>query len=124
MKIYKHKTDIVIAAFLLLAALVIMGINYKTAKKGNMVKVYSDEKLIASYDINKNDEYTITTEYGTNIIKVNNGKVSVIKASCSNQICVHHLPVNTSDDAIICIPNHLVIRIDNDVKSEVDDVAK
>lgn len=124
MKIYKHKTDIIIVAFLLLAAMMIMLVNHKTARNGNMVKVYSDEKIIASYDISKNNEYTITTEYGTNTIKINNGKVSVIKASCSNQICVHHAPVTTSDEAIICLPNHLVVRISNEVKSEVDDIAK
>lgn len=124
MKIYRHKTDVIIILFLLSVAAIIMLINYKTAKKGNIVTVYSDKKNIATYDINKNDEYTITTEYGTNTIKINNGKVSVISASCSNQVCVNHLPIKTSDESIICLPNHLVVKIDNDKKSEVDDIAK
>lgn len=124
MKIYRHKADIIIILFLLSVAAVILIINSKTAKKGNKVTVYVDDEIIAVYDISKNDEYTITTEYGTNTIKINNGKVSVAEASCSNQVCVNHAPVNKSNEAIICLPNHLVVRIDNDKKSEVDDIAK
>lgn len=124
MKIYKHKADILIILFLLSVAAVILIINSKTAKKGNKVTVYVDDEIVAVYDISKNDEYTITTEYGTNTIKINNGKVSVTKASCSNQVCVNHAPVDKSNEAIICLPNHLVVRIDNDKKSEVDDIAK
>lgn len=124
MKIYRYKADILIILFLLSVSAVILIINSKTAKKGNKVTVYVDDEIVAVYDISKNDEYTITTEYGTNTIKINNGKVSVAEASCSNQVCVNHAPVNKSNEAIICLPNHLVVRIDNDKKSEVDDIAK
>lgn len=124
MKVYKHRTDILIIVLLTAIAAVWFAMNRLTAKKGNTVQIYSDNQLIAVYDININQTDTITTEYGTNTIEIKAGKVSVTEASCNNQVCVHHTPIASSNESIICLPNHLVIRIHSDTQSEVDDIAK
>jgi hypothetical protein len=99
--------------------------NILTARKGSQVVVYSDGNIIASYDMNVNKEYDITNEYGTNTIKVSNGKVSISEASCSNQVCVHHTAIKNSNESIICLPNHLVVKINTNTKRrKVDDIAK
>lgn len=48
-----------------------------------------------------------------NIVEIKNGMVSVIEASCRNQICVKHSPISRSGESIVCLPNRLVVRIDS-----------
>ena len=48
-----------------------------------------------------------------NIVEIKDGKVSVIEASCKNQVCVKHSPVSRSGESIVCLPNRLVVRIDS-----------
>lgn len=49
-----------------------------------------------------------------NIVEIKDGMVSVIEASCKNQVCVKHGPVSRSGESIVCLPNRLVVRIESD----------
>lgn len=124
MKLHKHKADILILCLLMGVAMFFFAINLFTSHKGNIVQVYSNNQLIASYDINIDKTDSIITEYGSNTIQIKNGKVSVKEASCKNQVCVHHIPIKNDNESIICLPHHLTIKIQNTSQSEVDDIAK
>ena len=54
---------------------------------------------------------TITTEYGTNVISVRHGGISVAEADCRDQICVHQGEIADSVVPIVCLPHRLVIQI-------------
>ena len=124
MKTIKHKKDVFIILLLSGAALILFGINRLTADSGNTVFVYVDEKVFAEYDLNEDNTYEINTEYGINVITVKDGSVSVSSASCRNQVCVNHNPISMSNESIICIPNHLVVRIKSEKSGDIDDIAK
>ena len=48
-----------------------------------------------------------------NTVVISGGKVSVTEASCKNQVCVKHAAISRSGESIVCLPNRLVVRIDN-----------
>ena len=80
---------------------------------GTTAEVYSDGVLVQTLDLSTPGEYTICNEYGSNVLRVDDGKVSVIEASCASQDCVHHGPAN-SGAPIVCLPNRLVVRFSSE----------
>ena len=48
---------------------------------------------------------------GYNLISVTDGTVSMEAADCKDQICVHHKPVSSKGESIICLPYRLVVEI-------------
>lgn len=46
-----------------------------------------------------------------NTLVIKDGKADMSKADCPDQICVKQEPVSTVGDAIICLPNRVVITI-------------
>lgn len=124
MKNIKLKKDIIIILTLSVIALIFVIINKFTADSGNKVFVYVDKEVFAEYNMNEDNTYEISTEYGKNVITIKDSHVSVSSASCSNQVCVNHNPISKSNESIICLPNHLVVRIKSEKNGEIDDIAK
>ena len=48
-----------------------------------------------------------------NVVVISSGTVSVTEASCKNQVCVKHGKISSPGESIVCLPNRLVVRIDN-----------
>ena len=46
-----------------------------------------------------------------NLISVADGTVIMEAADCKDQICVHHKPVSSKGESIICLPHRLVVEI-------------
>lgn len=70
--------------------------------------VRSDGVTVMTLDLSVDGEYRVASDYGKNVIRVVDGKVSVITADCPTQDCVHHTP-SDSGAPIVCLPNRLVI---------------
>ena len=48
-----------------------------------------------------------------NLISVIDGKIAMEAADCKDQICVHHKPISSKGESIICLPHRLVVEIDS-----------
>ena len=53
-----------------------------------------------------------------NILSVIDGVAVMEAADCADQICVHHKPVSSNRESIICLPHRLVVEIIGDEKSD------
>ena len=49
-----------------------------------------------------------------NLISVTDGTVVMEAADCKDQICVHHKPITSRGESIICLPHRLVIEVVGD----------
>lgn len=76
---------------------------------GGVALVYSDGALVMTLDLSESGDYPVTSAYGTNVLHVADGKLSVGEASCANQDCTRHAPA-ASGMPIVCLPNRLVVR--------------
>ncbi len=84
--------------------------------KGTIAEIYQDGNLIQSVDLSKvSDSYTIpvVTETGENIIQVESGSISVLSATCPDQVCVRQGKIHDGMVPIVCLPHKLVIEIKN-----------
>ena len=68
-------------------------------------------KVTESYDIR------IDTGYGYNTVHVEPGRISVTEADCPDGICVAQGAIDKGGVPIVCMPHHLVIKIEG---SEID----
>ena len=94
---------------------------------GTMVNICLDGKCIRSIDLSQADssyEFTVDGPAGSNTIQVEPGRICVSRADCPDQICVHQGWISTSVIPIVCLPNRLVIQIEEQSgQSELDGVA-
>ena len=48
-----------------------------------------------------------------NILRIRDGKAEITEASCPDKICVKHRPVHGQGESLVCLPNRLVVEIEN-----------
>ena len=53
-----------------------------------------------------------------NVVVISGGSVSVTEASCKNQVCVRHGSISRPGESIVCLPNRLIVRIENGASEE------
>lgn len=108
-----------ITLFLLLAVISILVIFIMSSGKqtGKTAEIYTDNKLIRTVSLDKDDEFIVENGDNYNIVRIRNGKISVVEADCKNQICVKQGEIDSSLLPIVCVPNGLVIKVKNGDKT-------
>ena len=109
----KIKNDIIFIVALLLVLAIIGGCLLLFRKEGNTVKVTVDGQTFGTYSLDKNQTIEIKTEKGYNLVVIENGTVRVEEASCPDGVCSSHRPIRFSGASIICLPNKVVVSIEN-----------
>ncbi len=91
---------------------------------GNIANVYVDGVCVRSIDLSREaGEYTVRGPYGENVIEFGGGKLRVIEADCPDGVCIAHGDLTSRGDPIVCLPNRVVIRLEQDAADGVDAVA-
>jgi len=72
-------------------------------------EIWSEGKYLYTVDLTVDQTKTVTTEKGTNVITVADGKIAVTQANCPDGYCIKRGVCN-SGAQIVCLPNRLVIR--------------
>lgn len=95
---------------------------------GNVAYIYQNGKLLESINLD-----TVTTPYelkiesvngGYNVISVEHGKICVSDASCPDHVCMNTGWISNSIVPIVCLPNELVIQINNGNQNDIDATAQ
>ena len=110
-KQFFKKADLILLVAIL--ALSILGYIFlrKTATPDAQIEITVAGQEYASYPLNKDATYNIKTNYGYNIIVVNNGQVWVSEADCPNKDCMHFGKMTKEGQVILCLPHKLAVRI-------------
>lgn len=98
---------IIAAAFLYVLRFAVIG-----RTKGNYVEVSINGSLVGTYSIYENrTERFESKDGGYNIMVIADGGVSVAGADCPDGHCVKKGVVSRENEAIICLPHRLVIKV-------------
>ena len=89
---------------------------------GKTASIYSKNRLVRTVSLDNDDKFTIKNGDSYNIIRIKDGKISVVESDCKNQICVHQGEIDSSLLPIVCVPNGLVIRV-RDGEQDIDAVT-
>ena len=82
---------------------------------------YLEGKEKGRYALSDNITIEIRQENGDcNILEIKNGKAQITEASCPDKVCVRHRPVSRQGESLICLPNQMVVEIENGEDADVD----
>ena len=89
-------------------------------KAATHAEILSDNRLVETVDLRIDQSFTVESQWGINVITVQDGKIAVTEATCPDHYCMHRGYCN-SGSKIVCLPNRLVIRFVG--TQEIDGVA-
>lgn len=86
-----------------------------------IVVVRVNDVVIGSYPLEEDASIPIETKnHGYNLLVIKNGSARIMKASCPDKICVHHTSIRKNGQAIVCLPNKVVIEIESQEEDAID----
>ena len=113
---------IVIAAFFLLSAAAAVWLYVRPAP-GTVANIYRDGEAVYSVDLSRvteSYEFTLTDARGSNVIRVEPGRIAVVSADCPDKVCVEAGWRSDSASPIVCLPHRLVIRVEKSAAGSGD----
>lgn len=106
----RKKEAVIIIVMVLVAAIAIFLMRF--VNRGTRVVVTVAGQEYGSYSLSKDIEVEIKSESGLNVLKIENGRASVISATCPDKICVNTYPIsNEMPGVIVCLPNEVVVEL-------------
>ena len=111
----KIKNDIILAVIVIaVAAIGLLLLNvFKT--EGSFAVVKIDGKETARYPLSVNTEVVIETgDNGKNTLVIEDNKAFMKDANCPDKICVNHRAISKTGETIVCLPNKLVVEIEDE----------
>ena len=72
-------------------------------------EIVSEGKVVRTVDLSIDQEFTIETANGRNVVTVKDGKIAVTEADCPDHYCMDR-GFCSGGAQIVCLPNRLVIR--------------
>lgn len=73
------------------------------------VRVISEGELLHTLPLDTDTQIEVTTDCGTNLVTVKNGKVAVTEADCPDGYCMAR-GFCSGGTQIVCLPNRLVLE--------------
>ncbi len=107
------KNDIILLCCVLLACGVLFVAMYAAFGRGGryaVVRVDGEEYLRVSLD--DSSEHIIDTQYGKNILTIQDGEAYISDADCPDQTCVHTGKAR-KNKTVVCLPHHLTLDIED-----------
>ena len=104
----------------LLAVCVLLSLWLLRPAEAESVRVLSEGELLYTLPLSEDTQITVTTDRGTNVITVRDGKVAVTEADCPDGHCKNR-GFCAGGAHIVCLPNRLVLEFTG--KQTVDGVA-
>ena len=114
-----NKNDIKLVIVLIIVILIFFLLKLDDNSKKKIAKVYYADELIKVISLDKDGQYTVLGDNGEVIIEVKDKKIRVIEENSLKNLCSKQ----GYGDIIVCLPNKIVIKVEND-DNELDGVVK
>ncbi len=105
----KTRTWLLLIAGMLIICLALSALLWLPREDAAYVQVWSEGKLLHTLDLEMDRQVTVTTDLGTNVITVQDGKVAVTYADCPDGYCVARGSCSGGVQ-IVCLPHELVLQ--------------
>lgn len=106
----KKGDAVAVALVVLLAvALVLVFLPWESSQPA-WVEIYHHGQLVKTLPLSENGSYTLSEAY-TNVIWVEDSRVSMIESDCPGGDCMHSGSISAAGRSIVCLPNGVEVRI-------------
>ena len=86
-----------------------------------LIKITIDGKLYGYYELSVNQTIIIDDR---NTLEIKDCCAKMVSASCPDQICVNHLPIRKYGESIICLPNKILVTVEDGATNTIDAVVQ
>jgi hypothetical protein len=123
-----NKYDIILTIIVSLIAFILLGYILFADNQNNETKavVYFQNQRVHEFDLNDKSQefFEIEATNGLIVIEKKDGKVRVINETSRNNICSIQGWSNSRINPIVCLPNHLYVRIESSVEEDLDVIVQ
>lgn len=105
------KADIVLFIFIVVFGGLVSWWSVSGSITGEKVLITADGRDYGIYSLSQNQTIDVTIDGHTNHITIKDGVVSMTYSTCRNQVCVNTGAISQTKDAIVCLPNKIVVEI-------------
>ena len=118
-----HKRDLILIGILLLAASALFFLfkEKQAEEEGASAVVTVDGTEIARYPLNRDGTFVLNG--GSNTLVIENGEAWISEANCPDKLCMGFGKISKNGEVIVCLPNRLIVVIEDGEAAEVDAVA-
>ena len=115
------KADIVLLIINLAVGIPLSVLSITAGTAGDKVQISADGEVYGIYPLDMDREIEVTEDGHTNHITIKDGQVSMSYSTCRNQVCVNTGAISQTKDAIVCLPNRVVVEIISSEKEKGGD---
>ena len=83
----------------------------RNGEAGNQVRITLDGEEYGTYSLTEDQEVPVRTEYGYNIVQIEDGMVFMKDADCPDKYCIHQGKTNRKNQSIVCLPHKLMVEV-------------
>lgn len=120
----QNRNDWIVIGIMLLAAVAFwagLTLNQEKSTVDAEAVVTIDGELYGRFALNEDRTERIELPDGSyNVLEIKDGEADILEASCPDGICVNHRKISKKNQSIVCLPNKVVVLIENGVEAEID----
>ena len=119
MKAIFNKKDIIFAAGIMLAALLIfVCMQLGNQKEGASIRITIDGSEYGVYSLNDDKIIDLDGEFGHKQIVIQNGEAYMKEADCPDHYCMEYKAISRKNETIICLPHKIIVEVIADSTDE------
>lgn len=113
---------ILIGSLLLVASISLVAVLLTRVKTSLIAKVYSQNKLVETFDLSKKEDKTLSVKglHGYLTVQTHDGAIAITESDCPHQDCVHMGYIKESNRPIICAYNAVYVVIEGKPNYDVE----
>ncbi len=115
------KADIILLIVILAVGIPLAILSLSSGTGGDKVKISLNGKVYGTYPLHEDRVIEVSEDGHTNHITIKDGQVSMSYSTCRNQVCVNTGAISETKDAIVCLPNRVVVEIISSVNGKGGD---
>jgi len=126
LKSYLKKGDIILCIALLSLSILGIILPVLSAKDGTSLTVSINGELYTKMPLSTDTILDIIQDDGviSNTLVITNGQASISHATCFNQLCVAQVPISSTNETIVCLPNKVILEISNGSDTFIDSISE
>ena len=105
------KADIILLIIILAVGIPLSVLSLSAGTSGDRVRISLNGKVYGTYPLDEDRVVKVSAGGHTNHITIKDGQVSMSYSTCRNQVCVNTGAISQTKDAIVCLPNRVVVEI-------------
>lgn len=115
------KNDLVLIIMVLLFSGIAYLCFHMFSEDGEQIVISVDGIEYGIYKLNENQYIYIND---TNVLVIEDGEAYMLEANCPDGLCLSQSAIHQNNESIICLPNRVIVEVENSVESEYDVISQ